>query len=178
NALSSLVLDGEASAVLRLPREGGGCAHASLCCQDAAWIVPLYVQRAYLPDKPPVRFALSNTLGTFEELSASLRNGYRGTLAGPSRARTDDQVDDRLRSGTSQIYAWVPGPIDADVMARLDQAYPRVTFIVHHEPGHEPAALPPGVEQIRPPLTLEEENRILLDYTEATESLGMQEWTR
>jgi hypothetical protein len=43
------------------------------------------------------------------------------------------------------------------VLAQLDASYPRVTFILHHQPGYEPTALPPGVEQVSPPLTPEEE---------------------
>ncbi len=178
DGLSPLALQGEASAMLRLPREGGGLAHASLCCQNASWIVPLYVRRAYVAFRPPTHFAVSNTLGTFEELSAGLRNGLREQIRARIRGLSDQQLDERLRSGESQVYAWIPGPVDAEVMAWLDASYPRVTFIVHHQPGQEPTALPPGVEQVLPPLTPDEEDRIMADYMEATEALETREWAR
>ena len=177
NGLAPLVLQGEASAMLRIPRGGGGFAHASLACMDPSWIVPLYVRRAYVAIRPPTHFGVANTLGTFEELSAGLRKGLRDHIRARIRGLSEDQLDERLKSGQTQVYAWVPGPVDAVVMERLDASYPRVTFIVHHQPGHEPTALPPGVEQVAPALTLEEEDQIIADYEEATESLE-EEWVR
>ena len=69
------------------------------------------------------------------------------------------------------MYVWVPGTIDAEVLGRLEQVYPNVAFIVLHEEGEEPMALPPNVLPITPALTADAEAAIIEDYDDAMTSL-------
>jgi hypothetical protein len=165
-ALWPLALPAEASEQLRRRRQNGGYAHASICCEHASYLVPLYLKRAHLSRRPPMHFAIENIHGTFEELRSNVRDGWRSKL--PSiRSLTDEEVDERLGSGGKDVYVSVPGPVDSEVMEQLDNAYPRVGFIVHHSHGFEPAVLPPNILPISPALTKTEEDDILADYEDA-----------
>lgn len=163
--LSPLAVTSEAPAMLTRRRSLGGYAHASLCAEWPSFTIPLYIRRAHLARLPPGHFGVANTLGTFEELSANLRDEWR--RLNPSRIRqlTDEQVDERLAS--LERYVWVPGPVDADVLARLDRTYPRIAFVVHYVEGAEPSVLPPGLLPITPALARTEEDAIVTDYEDA-----------
>lgn len=177
--LAPLALEEEAAAMLRLRRDDGSYAHSSLGCDNPEYFVRLHLRRAYLATKTPTHFAVANTLGTFEEISAGLRDALRGKSPALLRGRSDEHLDQLLCHDRAQIHAWVPGPIDAEVMARLDASYPRISFIVHHPADLEPAALPPGVIQISPPLGAEKELDIFNDYVMAVAELQQpQEWAR
>lgn len=168
--LSPLSLPAEASALLRRRRSSGGYAHASVCCEHPSFTVPRYVRRAHLANRPPTHFAISNTYGSFDELSANLRSQWRALQRPETDVWTDGEVDELL-GGTHDVYVWVPGPVDDLVMQQLDRAYPHVAFIVHHVPRNEPTALPPNVTPLRPALTSDEEGRIRADYALATMQL-------
>jgi hypothetical protein len=177
--LAPLALEGEAAAMLRRKRDDGSCGHASLGCDNPEFFVPLHLKRAYLTAKTPTHFALSNTLGTFEEISSGLRDAIRATSLDLLRHKSTEYLDRMLGNVDTQIHAWVPGPIDAEVMAQLDQAYPRVSFIVHHQADAEPTVLPPGVVQISPPLGADKETDIFDDHVLAFMELQQtQGWTR
>jgi hypothetical protein len=167
--LKPLPLPAEAAAMLTRRRASGGYSHASLRTEVPAFTVPLYVRRAHLASRPPRYFAINNTLGSFEDLRANVRQEWRRRF---SRPLSDVQVDERLNAPGLDLYVWVPGPVDADVIAQLEQAYPRIAFIIHYAQGSEPAALPPGVLPITPPLPAAEEAAISDDYDDATASLA------
>jgi hypothetical protein len=162
-ALWPLALPAESAELLRTRPSDGGPAHFSICCDDAKTLIPLYLQRAYLSLRPPTHYAIENTHCSLEELKAAVRNGWR-TKHPKIRSLTDEQVDERLATSPNDIYVWVPGPIDSDLMQQLDASYPRVAFIIHHSHGDSPSALQPNILAIWPPLTREEENLILTDY--------------
>jgi hypothetical protein len=173
NELLPLPLPAEAAAMLTRRRASGGYSHASLRTEIPEFTVPLYVRRAHLARLPPRYFAIGNTLGSFEELCANLRQEWRGRHVRPlARPLSDAQVDERLNSPDLDLYVWVPGPVETDVLAQLEQAYPRIAFIIHYAQGGEPTALPPGVLPVTPPLTLEEEEAISVDYDAVTNSLA------
>jgi hypothetical protein len=84
---------------------------------------------------------------------------------------TDEEVDEDLR-WSDGVYAFVPGPVQEDVITQLERIYEKVGFIVYHTYDDAPTALPPNVLAIRPALTADEEARIIQDYRAATVSLG------
>jgi hypothetical protein len=167
--LLPLPLPADAAAMLTRRRASGGYSHASLRTEIPGFTVPLYVRRAHLARLPPKSFPIGNTLGSFEELRASLRQEWRRRL--PRRLLSDVQVDDRLNAPGLDLYVWVPGPVETDVLAQLEQAYPRIAFIIHYTKGCEPTALPPGVLPVTPPLEAQEEEEISDDYDDAIASL-------
>jgi hypothetical protein len=143
----------------------------SLRTEIPAFTVPLYVRRAHLAYVPPPHFAIQNTFGTFEELQGNLRAEWRRRHPSGFRTLTDEQVDRRLNDPQGLLYAWVPGPIDEDVLADLDEAYPRLTFIIHHGADSEPSLLPRSVLPVTPPLTWASEEAMLEDYESARSGL-------
>jgi hypothetical protein len=167
--LSPLPLPAEAAAMLTRRRESGGYAHAVLRTEIPSFTVPLYVRRAHLALMPPPSFAIANTLGSFADLQASLRLEWRRRHGGQL---TDDQVDERLNAPDLDLYVWVPGPLDDDVLAGLEDAYPRIAFIIHYSDGSQPTALPPGVLPLTPPLERADENAICVDYDNVKSSLA------
>lgn len=157
--LSPLPLPAEAAAMLTRHRKSGGYAHASLRTGDPSFTVPRYIRRAHLSFRPPDFFAIGNTFGRFEELQEYLRQEYRQRLGDP----VDDLEVDELLNDTD-LYVWVPGPIDADVLAELEQAYPRIAFIIHYAQDDEFATLPAGVLPLTPSLEKADEKAIRADY--------------
>ena len=167
--LAPLPLPAEAAAMLTRRRESGGYAHAMVCTEDPSFTVPLYVRRAHLALMPPPFFAIANTLGSFDDLRANLRMEWRRRHGGQL---TDDQVDERLNAPGLDIYVWVPGPLDDDVLAGLEDAYPRIAFIIHYPDGSPPTTLPGGVLPLTPPLSRMDENAIRVDYDNVKSSLA------
>jgi hypothetical protein len=159
--LSPLPLPAEGTAVLTQRRKSGGYAHASLRTELPNFTVPMYVRRAHLALRPPKFFAIANTLGSFQDLSANLRAEWRRQRG---NGLTDDQVDARLNTPGMDLYVWVPGPVDAAVLDELGRAYPRIAFIIHCPGGSEPTALPPDVLPITPSLPGDVEGAISADY--------------
>lgn len=184
--LAPLALESRSGAILRLARSGGNYQHVTLCCTNPEWLVPLYVRRAYLAVRRPTIFAIANETGTFEEIQGRLRSGMRDQIRAGIRPLSDGAVDRHLEAGpsgredrTSDVYVYVPGLLDADVIATIGRRYPRVRLILYFPPGDEPAVLPAGLERIDPPLSAEEEDEIVVDYELATESLlSQEEWCR
>ena len=170
--LLPLRLPAEAAAMLTRRRTSGGYSHASLRTEDPEFTVPLYVRRAYLARLPPASIAINNVLGSFEELRTNVRQGWRDRVDRPlARPLSDAQVDQRLNAPGLDLYVRVPGPVESGVLAELEQAYPRIAFIIHHAQGDEPTALPAGVLPVTPPLMPGEEDKIAADYDNAKSSL-------
>jgi hypothetical protein len=167
--LSPLPLPAEGAAMLTRRRESGGYAHAIVRTETPSFTVPLYVRRAHLALMPPPSFAIANTFGSFADLQANLRLEWRRRHGGQL---TDDQVDERLNDPGLDIYVWVPGPLDDDVLAGLEDAYPRIAFIIHYSGDSPPTALPPGVLPLTPPLSRTDENAISVDYDNVKTSLA------
>ncbi|MFL6139394.1 MAG: hypothetical protein ACJ74O_16540 [Frankiaceae bacterium] len=167
--LSPLCEAMEGAAVLTARRTSGGYVHASVCATRPSFTVPLYVRRAHLAVQPPTYFAIENTLGSFESLRASLRHECRRRYLLNEPDITDEDVDEWL--GTSNVYVWVPGPVDGDVLALLDAAYPKVSFIVHHD--EPPVDVPNGVVPITPMLLRAEEDAIYKDHRYAMSALSV-----
>ena len=170
--LVPLVMPAETSALLMRRRRNGGFAHASLSANRPRETVPRYIRRAHLPRRPPVHFEIANTLGSFEDLRCGLRTAWRNKHP-DQRAFTDADIDDQLSSDDLDLYAWIPGPIDQGVIEQLEQHYPRVAIIVHHLASDPPTAAPLQLLPIAPPLTPEEERRIIMDYGLATVGLAL-----
>jgi hypothetical protein len=166
-ALAPLPLPSPAAALLTRPRPGGGYCHGLLRCERPAWLVPLLVQRAFLTRVPPRHLDVDGFHGTFEELQDSLRAGFRTKTRASAVNVTDDQVDRLLRR--NPWYVSVRGPVADDVLTRLEQAYPSVTFIVCHERLDEPP--PPRLVPLVPSLTPDEEQDLWEDNYEELELL-------
>jgi hypothetical protein len=164
--LSPLPLPAEAAAMLTRRRGSGGYAHASLRTEDPSFTVPRYIRRAHLACRPPRYFSIGNTSGSFEELQASLRQEWLprlgGSLSHLEEKDKNKEVDKRLND--LDLYVWVPGPIGKDVLAKLEQAYPRIAFIIHYINDDELAALPPEALPVTPPLVQADEYAIRVDY--------------
>lgn len=167
--LSPLPVPAEAAALLTRRRGTGAYAHAGLRTDIPSFTVPLYIRRAHLACYPPRYFAIGNTLGSFEELRANLRQEWRRR---PSRPLSDLEVDERLNAPDLDLYVWVPGPIGTDVLVELEQAYPRIAFIIHYAKDAELATLPRQALPIMPSLEREDENAINVDYDAVEMSLG------
>lgn len=162
--LSPLPLPADGAAMLTRRRDSGGYAHALLRTEMPSFTVPLYVRRAHLTFRPPKFFAIANNVGSFDDLSANIRQEWR-SMRGSSLS--DDGVDARLNSDDLDLYVWVPGPVDTGVLDQLERAYPRIAFIIHYADGSSPAALPPGVLPVTPALDPAEEDAICIDYDRA-----------
>ncbi|HEX8081234.1 MAG TPA: toll/interleukin-1 receptor domain-containing protein [Jatrophihabitans sp.] len=170
--LSPLVVAAGASAMLRRRRSRGGYAHASLCSERPGYTVPRYIRRAHLAQEPPPHFAIANTHGAFEELRANLRDGWRARHGSAmAQSLTDEDVDELLATSTPDLYVWVPGPIDEEVLELLDETYPRVAFLVHHQASAAPPTLPAQLLPVTPTLTSQDERRIYFDYLAAIQAL-------
>jgi hypothetical protein len=152
-------LPAEAAARLTRRRDSGGYTHAGLRTGDPSFIVPRYIRRAHLACRPPEFFAIGNTFGRFDELQEYLRQECRQRLGGPP----DDLKVDKILNDMD-LYVWVPGPIDTDVLAELEQAYPRIAFIIHYAQDDELATLPAGVLPLTPLLEQADEDEIRYDY--------------
>jgi hypothetical protein len=157
--LAPLPLPAEAAAMLTRRRDSGGYTHAGLRTGDPSFIVSRYIRRAHLSFRPPEFFAIGNTFGRFDELQEYLRQECRQRLGGPP----DDLKADKILNDTD-LYVWVPGPIDTDVLTKLEQAYPRIAFIIHYAQDDELATLPAGVLPLTPLLEQADEDEIRYDY--------------
>ena len=167
--LSPLPVSPEAAALLTRRRGSGAYAHVGLRTDIPSFTVPLYVRRAHLACFPPRSFAIGNTLGSFEELRANLRQEWRRRRGRPL---SDLEVDERLNAPGLDLYVWVPGPVDTDVLLELEQVYPRMAFIIHYEQDGEVATLPTGVLPVTPSLERADENAIYVDHDIAESSLA------
>jgi TIR domain len=170
--LAPLPIDPEAAVALIQRRSSGGYGHVSLYTDVPTFTIPLYVRRAHLAWSPPLCLAIENTFGTVEDLRAKLREEWRRRHPPLVRPLTDAQVDAKLNRSEGFLYVWVPGPLADDVLVELDRAYPRVTFIIQHGEGQEPAVLPPGVLPVTPALDQAREDAIVSDYEDAMSSLA------
>ena len=167
--LAPLVLSAEASEMLHRCREDGGYAHASLCCGNPEFFVPLYLQRAHLSRRPPTHFAIENDYAGFEQLRARLRDGWRGEQPRTVGDLSDEDVDYDL--GNTRVYVWVAGEIDEAVIHQFNENYPTVSFILLREDAAD-TPLPPTVFPITPALTIDEQRKIRADYRIAMASLN------
>ena len=174
--LAPLSLGADSSALLLRRREAGGHIHTSVICEQPEFTIRGYIRRAHLTRVPPAHFAIANNHGTFEDLQAALRDEWRARNPSKIRVLNDQQVDQRLREGDRDVYVWVAGPVDLEVMTRLDHTYPRVAFIVHHDWNDENAALPPQLTPILPSLSRTEEDDIITDYEDAV--MALEGWQR
>ena len=127
DALAPLPLDANAAALLTRKRaNGAGCVHASITTTRPQRTVPWYIARANLAGRPKV-MPINNADASFESLQADLRTAWK--LQNPSLSDLpDDEIDDQLRS--TPRYVPVPGTIGADVLVRLDAAYPAISFVM------------------------------------------------
>jgi hypothetical protein len=64
--------------------------------------------------------------------------------------------------------------VDDEVLGRLEDAYPRIAFIVHTEDDVTLAPLPPRLRVVAPPLTPQQERDLENDYEDAIDGLRQQ----
>jgi hypothetical protein len=168
DGVAPLPLDPRAAALLTRKRAGSaGRMHASIQTGYANLTVPWYIARAYLADRPKV-MPINNADASFDSLQADLREAWR--LQNRRRGEISDaDVDEQLRS--TPRYVTLPGPLDPEVLGRLDATYPAISFVIYstHEIGWP---LPPNVVELVPRLAPEREKEIINDYLAATDSLG------
>ena len=167
-ALAPLRLDANAAALLTRKRANGkGCVHASLQTTRPDRTVHWYIARANLAGRPKV-MQINNADASFDSLQADLRTAWKmqnRRLGNP----TDADADDQLRS--TPRYVTVPGTIGDDVLARLDAAYPAISFVMFDSRGIE-GPLPPNIVELVPRLDADREEEIIHDYVSAIDSLG------
>jgi hypothetical protein len=168
DGVAPLPLDPRAAALLTRRRSGStGCMHASIQTGYANLTVPWYIARAYLAGRPKV-MPINNADASFESLQVDLREAWR--LQNRRLGEVSDaDVDAQLRS--TPRYVTLPGPLDPEVLGRLDATYPGISFVTFgtHEIG---LPLPPNVVELVPRLDPEREKEIIDDYLAATDSLG------
>lgn len=144
-------------------------AHAADC----------HVRRALLP--APMGSVYTSLAGgesdtRLEDLQAAIRREVRRQR--PQLQLTDEQIDERLRrtdnvlrNNAASVFFAIPAPLpDAGLLARLQQLYPRVTFILQAPLGA--AALPPKVLPL-PALPERTDERMYDDYCNARNALGL-----
>lgn len=171
----------DSSALFLRRRQSGGFVHTGVSCHHPQFTIPTYLRRAYLTGAQPTLLTLSNDHGSFDELQAALRDRWReaeheDSLLGPP---TDDEVDLELAEPERLVYAAIPGPVDENVMGQLDDAYPRVGFIVHQARSEVAQPLPRQVIPILPELVEGDERRIIKDYETAKKLRRLQDaWQR
>jgi hypothetical protein len=162
------------AALIARRRTTHGYVHSWLRCDNPNRVVPLYIRRAFLSSNPPRHFSIMNLHGTFEDLQAQIRLQYRLKYKEPdldplSEDDQDAAVD--LLLSHAPGFVWVLGPVDADVLARLDRAYPTLSFVVHEPEEADVAALPAALKPLLPALSRAQERDLVADHRIALEGL-------
>lgn len=169
-ALAPLPLRPDAAALLTRRREPGGpYAHATMRCDNPRDIIPLFLRRAFLGSEPPKNFAIPNDHGTFEDLRAALRDEFRRQPRQTTRTLSDAKVDQLINAVPR--FVLLPGPLDADVLRELEEAFPLIAFIVHDSDRSAYDRLTPLLLPVLPLLEPDEEERLLDDLDLALEGL-------
>lgn len=151
NLLTPLPVDVCAAATMRRRRADGGPAHVLLQSRKPTALVPLYVRRAYFPDRGPDVIALSLIDGTADDVRRALRVAARDRFWREQRPRViDEEVDRRLQRTGLPLYASLP-PVDVEVLREVSRDYPLVGFVFHH-PQDEPREPVATVLRVIPPL--------------------------
>jgi hypothetical protein len=146
----------------------------AIVCKRPAQTLRQYVDRAYMPSRPP-RFLLLNGV-TGGAHSDDIANELRAVLGrrlkdklGPQL--NDSDIDDHLRQTAVRLYVALPLPDDRQVVAALQNRYPHVTFVFFVEPevcspdGAAPVAA--GVGWVAPSLDPHLEEDVFRDYVDA-----------
>jgi TIR domain-containing protein len=171
NMLAPMWIAAEDAGRLPALRERSEGAFAAL---NGEWLgyytADMYLNRAYPLDRRWLRIPIEGAVADgplADELAREIRNGFRSVSVGPLKTLDDDKVDRMLGEDRPRFVLVPPPHPDDEVLRRLKELYPRLTFIldIGAEPP-EPDALPPWVERL-PKVDLDMEDARFRDYVEA-----------
>ena len=146
----------------------------AIACKRPAQTLKQYVDRAYIPSRPPRFLLLNGVTGgahsddVAQELRAVLRRPLKDTLG---IQLNDSDIDDFLSRTTARLYVALPLPDDRQVVATLQSQYPHVTFVFFVVPEmcspNEARPVAPGVGWVAPSLDPSLEEDVSRDYVDA-----------
>jgi hypothetical protein len=161
-----------ASWFVRANLRHAGLRDLAIACTRPAQTVPQYVDRAYLPSRPPRLWLLNGLTGgahvddVLQELHKVLRPPLEAQLR---RKLSDADIEEFLEKTNRRFYIALPLPDDHQVVTALQRRYERMTFVFFVHPAEWPEALPvaAGVGWVEPSLDPHLEENVSRDRDDA-----------
>jgi hypothetical protein len=161
-----------ASWFVRANLRHAGLRDLAIACVQPAQTVSQYVDRAYMPSRPPPLWLLNGLTGGahVEDVARELRKVLRPRLEiQRKRALSDAEIDDFLKTTNTRFYIALPLPDDRQVVTELQRRYERMTlvFFVQPEQWAEAPPVGAGVGWVDPRLDPQLEEHISRDHDDA-----------
>jgi hypothetical protein len=145
----------------------------AIACKRPAQTLQQYVDRAYLPSRPPRVWLLNGVTGGahVDDIVQELRNVLRPQLEARLRRPLDNSgLDEFLEGIAVRFYVALPLPDDRQVAATLQSRYRHITFIFFVQPEMCQSGTPPvaaGVGWVVPSLDSHLEEDVFRDHDNA-----------